>query len=170
MNVRSLALPVLALLAAGTTGCIIIPVPRSTAEVGARGSVDPHQVEFLRDGETRRREVLLELGEPDDSFMIGDQLVDSYLCDVSRSDVHFGGAIPFPAPPFLIPFGGTLKSARRDFLFIKFDGEGTATRHGFKSYSYSRNQGESPDKSVREVMEEWDSGKEPEPPPRPRRK
>lgn len=52
------------LLVGGLAGCVIIPTPEHGLLEG-RGKIEAADIAFLRQGETRREEVVLRFGEPD---------------------------------------------------------------------------------------------------------
>jgi hypothetical protein len=171
MITRKAVIFLLLLVPASTTGCILIvvPVPRSVKEEGARATVGLEQLDFLEEGETHRRDVLLRLGEPDETHRIGANCYDSYLCDVSRTDT-------FVAIGIIAPTGGAgdakiHRETRRDFLFIKFDEGGVARNHTFETLRLTRNKtGDVSGKSVSEMIQDWESGKGTPPPSTPRKR
>jgi hypothetical protein len=141
-----------ALLLMAGAGCIIIPIPRSTKAEGVRASIDSSDLGFLRPGTTTRREVLLRLGEPDQTRRTS----WSYLCyaaSSSRTDVHVALLVPGRAQ-------GVVRDGTRSYLLLRFDDSGTLLISRLKKVSYRltgpEGSTESANKSMSELVDEWE--------------
>lgn len=153
MVIRGAVAILLAAIGVCTAGCIIIPIPRSTKDQGIRGRVTAVHLEGVRAGETRRRDVLLLLGEPDEVHRLKSATYDCYVTNASRTDVIVGLAIPARAE-------ARFYRASREFLFVKFDHAGVVEKHAFRTIDYSVDvSGESAAPvPVLQEIEEWESG------------
>jgi len=151
----------MALLAMVTSGCIIIPVPRSTKDEGVRGTFGHAQVEFIRNGETTRRDVLLQLGEPDEIHFVHSRSYDVYVADVSRGDVHIALLVPGRGA------GGTFRTGSRDLLLLRYGGDGIVEKHTFSTMRYRiKNDLLEFDHTVPELIQEWEQSNSRSPKPR----
>jgi hypothetical protein len=77
-----------ALLLGGLVGCVIIPTPEHGLLEG-RGKIDAADIAFLRQGETRREEVVLRFGEPD--LILDQDAILVYRWEVSHGYWFVGG-------------------------------------------------------------------------------
>jgi hypothetical protein len=159
MVTRLAAAMMLATLGAAATGCIIVPIPRSTKHEGIRADLSPQQLDFIEPGVTSRREVLFRLGEPDETCR-GTWSTLSYVASASRTDVHW--AVGVPLPPRGVGVEGTVHEGSRTYLLIRVDPSGRVLRHRFRKVSYRlKGTVEEGHKSVAQLVAEWESS-EPE--------
>jgi outer membrane protein assembly factor BamE (lipoprotein component of BamABCDE complex) len=155
MVMRTVILCVVLAAAAATSGCLIVPIPRSVEEEGIRATIGREELAFVHTGETTRREVLLTLGEPDDTQQQG-QYYSCYVVGASRTDVHWGVFIPAPGGGGA-GASGVLRSGSRDFLLLRFDAAGVVQKVKVETVRYGLNNYniEVPFKTSAQLIREW---------------
>jgi hypothetical protein len=145
---------------AASSGCIIVPIPRSIEAEGIRATVPGDQLEFVRPGQTTRRELLLKLGEPDDTVQDGHSY-SCYIVGAARTDVHW--AFVIPAPNGAAAGGaGVLRYGSRDVLLVRFDSAGVVQKYKVVTARYTlKNDLENPFTTPARLCRDWEQ-KEPD--------
>jgi len=133
-------------------GCIV--VPRSTQNEGARGVVLQGSLDFAQAGETKRRDLLLRLGEPDETRDVGAACYDVYLVRTSRWSTHS-----------FREFGGSAHRGDQDFLLLRYTSLGVLEKHVFTNVPFKDPDGAlAPRWILSQLIEKWENGDLPPPP------
>jgi hypothetical protein len=107
-------------------GCIIVPIPhRDGPVVTSRRVVEPAETAFIRPGATTRADVLLHLGEPDESW--DDDRILAYAWNTSNVTLHFAVFAGMAGGG-----GGANEITVDHYLLFEFGDDGAVKRFGRK--------------------------------------
>jgi hypothetical protein len=119
-------------------GCVPIPIPTqehnycyvswadNCYQFRTRGEITDKTLEFMREGSTKKEEVLLTLGAPDSAWK--NEKIFAYEWLVVRGYIML--VVPAPVPTAL---GAQIANFRKYVLLVQFDERNLVARHEIKA-------------------------------------